>query len=268
MTNNSIFQFFEKAISSDESQQLEFIRRIPEILSASPQNWIISKFLPFLVSWLPKNNEKVLLTLIQYIPQFITTVGSIELVEPLIEAILMTDNQEIEKQLISPLLKFESDPTSLNFITLLSNSQYDCVRSFVPLIIDLAGGDEGKRKILPSLAYDPSFRVRKASIKIIESISNEDLACQIALTFIIDANARIRAYIPIVSTKRSFYKAHILPIIQNDLDWSVRASVARELPKCSELEPAIQSCIALAADKDWQVRYFVLKSLLNFHNHS
>lgn len=261
MANNPAILLFEKAISSDENQQLEFIRRIPDILTSFPQNWIISKFLPFLVNWLPKNNEKMLLTLIQYVPQFITTVGSIEISEPLIEALLMSENQEIEKQLISPLLQFKNDPTCHNFIELLTSSPYDSVRSFVPLIIDLAGDDDGKREILPSLAYDSSFRVRKASLQITESIANEDLACQLAYTFMNDTHSQIRAHIPIVSTHRPFYKVHILPKLYEDPDWSVRASVARELTKCTDTESAIQYCITLAADKVWQVRFFALKSL-------
>ena len=263
MANNSAVQLFEKAISSDESQQLEFIRRIPEILNVFPQTWIVSKFLPFLINWLPKNNEKMLLTLIQHVPQFITTVGSIKAVGPLIEAILMSENQKIEKQLISPLMQFKNDPTCNEFIDFLTSSRYDCVRSFVPLIIKLASIDENcKKNILPSLVYDPSFRVRKASLQIVESIPNQEFATNYAYTFTNDSHSGIRAHIPIVLSHLPFYPIHILPKIQEDPDWLVRASVAHELVKCINTESAIKSCISLAADKVWQVRYFAIKSLL------
>lgn len=262
MASNSIQQYFEKAISSEENQQLEFVRQIPEILTTFQQSWIFSKFLPFFVSWLPKNNEKIILAVIQYIPQFVTALGSILSVEPLIEAVLLSDNPEIVKQLIPILTQFENDPTCYKFIKLLSKSQYDCVRSFVLLILNLAH-EEGKRKLLKKLVYDFSFRVRQASLQVIESTSNEELACKIVISIADDSHTRIRAFIPIVSSHRPFYVAHILPKIQNDLDWSVRASIARELVKCPDVESAIKSCFSFVSDKVWQVRLFAIKSLIS-----
>ncbi|OHT15464.1 hypothetical protein TRFO_14083 [Tritrichomonas foetus] len=290
MNSNHIFQLFEKATSSDEMQQLEFIHRITEIISVFPQSWIITKFLPFLTSWLPKNNEKVLSALISVIPQLAAASGSIALLAPLIESILISDNKEVSKQLIHPLIQCshrnDTDLNSINqhqnssnssnqnpssqnpqsssfqLITQLTQSPYDCVRAFVPQIINLAGNDDNKRAILPSLVYDTSFRVRTASAKLIGSKISEDLACQVALTFVDDSHSRIRAFIAVVSSPRPFYVTHILPKLACDSDWSVRASVAQELVHCVDKDVSIQFCLNLASDLVWQVRLCAMRSLL------
>ena len=261
MAANQIFQLFDKATSPDESQQLEFVRRIPEILASFNQNWIITKFIPFLENWLPKDNEKILSALIINIPQIVSAVGSIFNVCPIIEQILIADNQDIVKQLLPVIMQFEHDPTCFQFVAQLIVNEYDCVRAFVPLIINLAGNDENKSKIFPSLTYDPSFRVRVATAKIINSNINDDLGIQTALTLIEDNHPKIRAFIPVVATPRQFYGIYILPKIVSDFDWSVRASVAQELIHCTDFDIAVQYCMTLAADPVWQVRLCALKSL-------
>lgn len=258
----AISQLFENAISQNENSQIEFIHGIPEILKVFPQAWIASKFLPFLVNWLPKNNPTIMSTLLPLIPDIANASGSLLPSAPLVEAILLSDNVEIAKQLTPILLQCSYLPHCLEFITQLSQSTYDCVRSYIPSIINLAGSDDSKRSILPTLVFDSSFRVRMEVLKYAQATTSEELSHQVAITLIKDFHSQIRSLIPVLCSQQQFYVSHILPKIHADPDWSVRMNVAKELIRCTDFESALKYCLILVRDDVWQVQYWAFKSLI------
>ncbi|OHT04452.1 hypothetical protein TRFO_06357 [Tritrichomonas foetus] len=260
-TANSVFELFDLAISSEESHQLEFVNHIPDILTTFEKDWLRTNFLPFLVTWLPNNNIKIVKALLPFIPQIASSVGGLEDISPLVESILSSDNPEIRKSLAPLLTKIHHDPTSKAFLSNLTKSSYDCVRAFVPSIITLVGNENYQRDLVGPLVYDVSFKVRFATAKLIKSLKSQTLAYQIALTLTDDLHAQIRAVIPVASAKRSFLITHITPKLMADHDWSVRASVAQQLVHCKEHKEALKHCVTLAGDGVWQVKLCALRSI-------
>lgn len=273
---NPIFSLFDKATSNKQDQQLEFVSHIPDILQTFPKEWIENQFIPFLTSWVPVNDSKVVSALIPFVPQIAISVGSLELISSLVEAIVSGGNKENNKELSSLILKMkisrsnsksESSPQSINssscvsFLTKLSDSDFDCVRAFVPSLIPILRRDEQQKSIVTNLVYDESFLVRLEVAKLILRLKSDTLSSQIAVTLVGDHEGQIRAIVPIVSSKKQFYINSILPKLVSDVDWSVRTSVAKELVNNKSYDTTLNSSITLANDKVWQVKLCALRSM-------
>lgn len=278
MSNTANFDFtiFDKAISPKQDQQLEFVSHIPDILSTFPNEWIEGQFVPFLTSWLPINDSKIVSALIPFVTQIAFSINSLESLSPLVEAIVSGNIKDNNKELASQISKIKisrsttsskSDSQSitslslLSFLTKLAGSRFDCVRAFVPPLISSLKRDEQQKTIVTSLVYDPSFHVRLEIAKIIPKLKSDTLSSQVAVTLANDPEGQIRSIVAIISVKKSFFISNVLPKLISDDDWSVRASVAQELSNNKSYDLTLGNCITLAKDKVWQVKLCALRSM-------
>ena len=256
-----VLSLFEKATSPEPSKQAEFAENLPEIISFFPQEFIRTKFIPFLVDWLPANDGPVRSTVSGHITQIAKSSGSIFHCSRLIEKIVSADSKETNKRLSRDILSFRGEHHASKLLLSLTKSKYDCVRAFVPSIIEIIEDEDSQRTIVTQLVYDVSFRVRFAAAKLIKTLPSLALACQIAVTLMDDQQGQIRAVIPVASAKRQFLVSHVIPNLEIDHDWAVRASVASELVHCKERDEALKCATKLADDGVWQVKLCAMRSM-------
>lgn len=252
----------EKALSPDEAQQLEFASKIDLVVKSFPPKFVQQELFPFLATWVPRNNKIIVSTLCSNVDKLASVQGAFISLAPVVESFLSSENQENAKIVRDKLLsigKVQSIDAN-GFLKRLAQSPLDFVRSFVPSIISLLSSDEDKKAIYSILAYDVSFKVRTAVCISIPKLSI-DLAKQVAISLLKDNHSRIKALLPVVCSKTSFFFEVIAPTLVEDHDWSVRASVAKELVNAKDSKEALRFCCLLIEDSVWQVILCALKSL-------
>lgn len=263
-STNEIFSLFDKAISPQETEKLEFIKQIPVILKAFSPQWICDQFIPFLTLWIQPNNEKIVLAFIPFINQIIYTVQSFEDVSELIEMILKSDIKTVKKLLSKELLNCkqnisretqkEIDQSNyFRFFSHLIDSKFDSVRSFIPSIISILTSEELQSSIINSLISDQSFHVRFETGKLMNKIV-ENLALDLALKCLKDSNSPIRSIVALINADRKYYAQKLLPILIKDSDWQVRVSIIQTIKSMSNFDLSLTTSINMTNDSVWQVK--------------
>jgi len=260
MTASTAIRLIEKALSPDETQQFEFASRFELVLTAFPPKVVISELYPFLATWIPRNNERIVKALSEKVDKMVSVKGSIVAFAPVLESLLASENKQIAAILKAKLKAYKPEGDVFSFFKRLLASPLDFVRAFVPQITHLVLNPEEKKQIYSSISYDSAYKVRFASIISIPTLDAE-LAQQVATTFCNDAHSRIRSLLPVVCSCLPFWLTAIAPILQVDHDWSVRASLAKELVKCQDCNAALALAVKLTEDNVWQVTLCALGSV-------
>ena len=253
---------FEKALTQDENQQLEFASRIDQIVSAFPPKIVSQEIYPFLAAWIPRNSQKIVSTLCSKVDKLASVTDAFVALAPVVESLLASENAANAKVLKEKLLTVKGTPglNANGFLKRLASSPLDFVRSFIPRVISLLSSDEDQRAIFSTIAFDHAFKVRFSVCLAIPRLP-EELAKQVAISLQADSNSRIKALLPVVCMKSSFWFTSLAEQLTNDHDWSVRASVAKELVNATDTESALKYCCQLIEDNVWQVIYCALTSL-------
>ena len=260
MKNASVAELFEKATSRDEPLHAEFASRIPEVLGAFQPGWVEKHLLPFLVTWVPRNNARVLLCLVGSIPQILAAASSPASVAPLLEAILASDNTQVAFELFQTLAHKSNGCPMADVVKAIMESRYDCVRKFaVRFLAELPPGEE-RRGLARTLAHDASFDVRLAVCLAIADFDDE-LAPSVVHALVGDRSARLRATLVGVCVQRAWFVSSVARVLASDADWSVRAAVAMNVGMCKDAEKGAAVAKRLSSDGVIQVRLCALRSL-------
>jgi hypothetical protein len=251
---------FDLAVRPDELSQLNFISSIPTILSAFPQEWISSKFLPFLTKWLPPNNSKLATAILSTLGSLVQA-SSFEAVAPLLEVLFSAADPTRTAALSSILLSLPADPTAGSCLKRLSQSNWDAVRAAVPQLLGVLKSDEEKLGIFSLLIGGSSpFKVRCAVAQSVTGLS-DGLALSVVEKLLAEASTRIRGLIPVVAAPRAFFLGSVASRLAVDHDWAVRASLASALVNVGDPIGAIKVGVALVNDGVYQVKLCAVRSL-------
>ncbi|EAY02936.1 hypothetical protein TVAG_040860 [Trichomonas vaginalis G3] len=260
MSASAAMKLFEKAISLDEAQQMEFASKIDIIIDTFPPKFISTEFYPFLTTWIPKNNLKIVRILADKVNKMISVNESLVAFAPVLETILASENQEISKRIKTNLKSVTLGGDALGFFKKLVSSPIDYVRAFCAQILFLLQPIEEKVVICQSLICDPAFKVRFALASIIATLP-VDLANNVAKAFCSDSSSRIKAFLPVVCAPLPFFFTSVVPALISDHDWYIRASIAKEVSRAKDIATAINVAYPLTEDSVWQV---VLSALTSF----
>ena len=264
---STIIRLFEKALSPDEAQQYEFASKVEQILTTFPPKFISQEFFPFLANWIPKNSPKIVPLLCTKVDKLASVPEAFPALALVIESLLASENRENSRIVKNALLtcKGKSGLDSFSFIKRLASSPYDVVRSFAPRVISLLNTTEEQRQIFSSLAFDPAYKVRFAVCLQIPNLS-EELGKQVAISMLKDNSSRIKALLPVVCCKCSFWFSSLAEELSNDHDWSVRASVAKEIVNSQDTVSAAKYACKLIEDSVWHVVLCALNTLTQILN--
>jgi HEAT repeat protein len=253
---------FDKAITQDETQQLEFATKIGQFISTFQTKFIAQEVYPFLATWIPRNNDSIVSALCENIDKFAAIKEAFVELAPVVESLLASEKTKNANTIKQKLLSVKGIPndSANGFIKYLSSSPIDFVRGFTPSVISLLSSEADIKALFTLLAFDSAFKVRMAVCISIPKLP-EVLCNQVAITLLKDSHSRIKAFLPVVCTKQSCYFVALAPTLAADHDWSVRASVAKELINSDDLNEALKFCCMLIEDNVWQVVLCALKSL-------
>lgn len=255
----------KRGFSETEEGKAVFARSVSLISTNMSPEWNRKQFIPFLTDWLNFNNE----FLTSVIASQITTLGikceGIAFVSPLISLIICARNKVATKLIEQSVAQFKEDKTFPWLIDILAQSEFDDIRSFVPRIIHFLPDQEKKIQVLTKLATDPSFCVRMSVLKYL-SKQEVDVAKQISQKMINDKSEKLRSYIAAATVKFSFWISSILPTLEKDQAWQVRASAASQLVNWSMLSAVVPVAVRLAHDPSWEVKLIALRSLSSILN--
>lgn len=259
MTASAAMSLFEKAVSPDENSQLEFAFNVDVIMRSFPAKFISQEFFPFLATWIPRNNTKIVGAIAQKVDVLASVPDAVVSFAPVVESLLASENKQVSKIIRGKLMASGLGGDRLSFFRRLTSSPLDFVRAFVPSILTLLPSIDDKRTICSSLIYDTAFKVRFAACSVIPALPI-DLGQQIALSLCNDPSSFIKSFLPVVCTPMPFWFS-IVPHLVNDHDWSVRASLAKELTKAVDISNALLFATQLTEDSVWQVNLCALNSI-------
>lgn len=252
-------KLFEKAISLDESQQMEFASKIDLIIETFPPKFIATEFYPFLVTWIPKNNLKIVRLVVEKIDKMIMVPEAIVSFAPVLESILSSENQEIAKKIKEKIKPLTLAGDVLSFFKRLASSSIDFVRAFAAQILHLLPSVDEKVIICQALIFDPAYKVRFSAASVINSLPT-DIAQKVAVSLCSDSSARIKAYLPVICAPQPFFFTSVVSNLISDHDWYVRASIAKEVCRAKDIQTAITYAFQLSEDSVWQVILCALNS--------
>ena len=255
-----VADLFKKATAHDESLQLEFANRLPELLNAFQGSSVEKQLIPFLVAWLQKNNTRILSSVLNSISQLVTSCGSITSVAPIIESLLASDSPTIADELEQILAHVVKEEDLLPLLKTLMTSQYDCVRKFIVRFLSGLSPTEDRRNLVRTLARDDSFEVRVTLCWALVDF-DDDLALLAVHTLITDKTTRVKVTLARTCNQRSWFVASIARALVADPDWAVRAAIATHLGGISDAEKACAVARRLMKDSVIQVRLCALRSL-------
>ena len=242
--DKSVFRLITAALDPNEATQAQFAANIPTVISPFPASLIRDQFLPFIVTWLPRNNKGITLNVATHLPVIIKASGGIAPVAPLVEALISSEDEKTIQQVSQALSEYKGDAMIDELITRLQLSPFDPVRAMVK---------------------DKAFLVRFAVAEFLPSLPVNDRMV-IAQALIKDPQSRIRAYLPVVCTALpSFFEDIATPLL-TDHDWSVRASLASQVVKAQDHAQAATICTKLVGDGVWMVKLCALQSLTKLLN--
>lgn len=257
--NNQMNHLFEKAISQDVALQYEFSQSLPEILSAYPTKFITKELFPFLTVWIPRNDEKIVTSISEITDKLVSIDGAILPFATVLESLLASENKSVAQIIKNKLLNINISGDIEGFFRRLCKSPLDFVRAFVPQIFHLLKDETVMKNIFEQLVTDSSFKVRFACCAVIPKLPIE-IAKVVATTLCNDAVSRIKSLLPIVCFDKPFMFTSIAPVLIEERDWAVRASLAKEISRCDD--PSVLPLIVrLIDDEVWQVSLCALKSL-------
>jgi hypothetical protein len=256
LMTETVSRLFQKAVSGDGIQQLEFVKGIPMLLSMFPPDWVSTHLVQFLTLWLPLSNDPLINATLSNLSLVLMSIGAISPLAPLAELLLSSDNSNSTRVFIELVTSSLFDNTLTAFVTRLSDSLYDPARAFVPQVVYLLPSDSAKMQIFEKALVDRSFKVRSACARSISDLS-DSLARHVASFLQCDPHPRVRATVPAVAACRPFFLdiLNTHPILASDADWSVRAAVASGLTQSPAPHGALVVLARLISDAVWQVNY-------------
>jgi hypothetical protein len=258
----AVSRLFHKALSDDGSQQLEFVKGIPTLLSVFPSDWISTRLIPFLALWLPLSDDALISATLSTLSLVLSSTGSIDPLAPLVELLLSSDNANASRVVVELVTSSLFDDTLTLFVHRLADSLYDPVRAFVPQVVYLLPSDETKMQIFKKALVDRSFKVRYACARAIADLS-DSLARHIASVLQCDSHPRVRGVLPGLAACRPFFLGvlNTHPSLANDPDWAVRAAVASGLVQSPAPHSALVVLGRLISDGVWQVQLCAYRSI-------
>jgi hypothetical protein len=191
----AVSRLFEKALSGDASQHLEFVKGIPMLLSLFPPDWVATRLLPFLALWLPLSDDALISATLSTLSLVLASAGAIEPLAPVVELVLSSDNANASRVVVELVTSSLFDDTLSAFVNRLADSLYDPVRAFVPQVVYLLPSDEAKMQIFGKALVDRSFKVRSACARSIAELS-DSLARHVASALQSDPHPRVRSAPP------------------------------------------------------------------------
>lgn len=265
--SSDITHLITLAIDTNENSQIQFADGVTQIVEAFPPKIINEQFLPFLVNWLPRNNQIIASSIVDAIPAISEAAGGISKLVELIDALISSENNDICSKVFKTIedLKGDNDDEVVLIVKRIAKSKYDLVRKYAIKLLDLVESNDTKAEICLQLASDTAFLVRIAVAEYIPKMDEKN-AENIARELMVDHHARIRAYLPIACSKMGFFYSLIVEKFINDKDWSVRASLANNLVDANDHVQSCKVVTKLISDKIWQVKLCALRTLTSLLN--
>ncbi|OHT05919.1 hypothetical protein TRFO_26202 [Tritrichomonas foetus] len=258
--DKQIIRLIGAALDPNEATQIQFAANVNAVIAPFSPGVIRDQFLPFIVTWIPKNNKTITLHIATHLIEIVKAAGGLAPVSPLIEALISSEDPKTLDQIASSLSSYQGDPMIDELITRLLLSAFDPVRAFIPQLLPIASSDSSRLRFCQTMVRDKAFLVRFALAEYLPKLSLNDMQV-IAQSLIQDPQSRIRAYLPVVCTPiPSFFKDIATPLL-SDHDWSVRASLATQVVKAQDHEQAALIATKLIGDGVWQVKLCALQSL-------
>lgn len=258
--SSNVASLISSALDTDENAQLRFAQNIPEVLKPFQPSIIRDQFIPFLTTWLPPNNHKIVRAVIISLPDIIKASGSLSSLSPLIEVLVAGEDDGVQEHIVRSLQEYRGDAMIDQLISRLRVSKYDIVRVFITKLLPISSTDSFRLKECQSLISDESFLVRFSVASLLPKLTTTD-AQNLSNILVKDSQARIRAYLPAILSKFSFYFETIANVLLKDPDWSVRASLATYLTDTTDHVKASRFVVQLLSDRVWQVKLCALKTL-------
>lgn len=256
----AVNRLISAALDPSEVTQAQFAANIPTVIAPFSPTQIRDSFLPFLTTWLPKNNKTITQHVANHLSEIVRAAGGLAPASQLIEALISSEEPNTLNKVAESLKVYKNDPMIDELITRLLLSQYDTVRLFIPKLLPITSSEAVRLKFCQTLARDKAFLVRFSLAEYLPSLSDKDIQ-QISQILIQDPQNRIRAYLPVACHKLpTFFKDIATPLLK-DSDWSVRASLATQVVNAQDHEQAAQIATELVSDNVWQVKLCALQSL-------
>ncbi|EAX91556.1 hypothetical protein TVAG_410690 [Trichomonas vaginalis G3] len=265
MSVASAITLFEKAVTQDESSQYEFACNVEKILTSFPPKFIAEEFYPFMATWIPRNNARIVKTLAEKVDKMAAISEAIVSLAPVVESLLAAENVAIAKIILQKIRTVKLGGDVMGFFKRLASSPLDFVRAFVAKIIMLLKSNDDVKNLSAALICDPAFQVRFSMCSVIPKLQ-PDLAKDVASYACSDSNSRVKSFLPVICSKLPFFFNDIVTPLLLDHDWAVRASLARELANSTDDTKSLTYCIQLIKDSVWQVVLCALTSLTTILN--
>ncbi|KAK8884000.1 hypothetical protein M9Y10_043103 [Tritrichomonas musculus] len=256
----AVNRLISAALDPSEVTQAQFAANIPTVIAPFSPAQIRDSFLPFLTTWLPKNNKTITQNVANHLNAIVKAAGGLAPSAGLIEALISSEEPNTLNKIVESLSAFKNDPMIDELITRLLLSQYDTVRSFIPKLLPISSSEASNLKFCQTLARDKSFIVRFALAEYLPSLPDKDMQ-QVSQILIQDPQLRIRAYLAVACIKLPTFFKDIAPSLLKDIDWSVRASLATQVVSALDPEQAASIATKLVDDNVWQVKLCALQSL-------
>lgn len=248
------------SISRDSKERLAFARKIAELCQMLAPDAVRLQLLPFIIDWVDLTDEVIIYTVANQVIYLAIRMGGIGFASPLIMHLLTSQNKLVRVKLTEQILKFKDDATAFQFMNAMVRSVYDSVRSFVPKVVNILSSQKDIQTVLLHLTSDKTFAVKRA---VLESLVNQEpeTAKLVAVQMLDDLDDKIRSFISSATIKFPFWTSSLLPRLENDPSWRVRASIAAQSVNCVVLTPVLPSLYRLTKDPSWEVRLITLRTI-------
>lgn len=264
--NSDITQLVALATDASESAQMQFAGGIAQIAQALPPPIVTGQLIPFIVSWLPRNNAAVAAAAAGALPELRAAAGGAAPLGELIEALVASERRAVCERVLDAVARMQCDDAEVaQLAKCVARSRFDGVRVFAVRLLDLARGSGAKAEVCLELARDGAFLVRMAVAERIPQLDEAD-AERVARELMGDLHARIRAYLPVACAQKGFFYGLIAEQLAGDPDWSVRASLANSTMSTRDRARACAVVTKLISDRVWQVKLCALRALTDLLN--
>jgi HEAT repeat protein len=147
----------------------------------------------------------------------------------------------------------------IGLLEALSDVSFDSVRRILPQLLVQSDNPQLILDTCHVLANDRSFIVRYALAESIPQFPH-DTATAVARILSRDNHSRIRGFLAYNLAIHPYY-FDVTGDLVDDLDWSVRASLASAVARATDLDRASSLCAKFISDGVWQVQLSALRSL-------
>lgn len=258
--DSEVSQLVSAAVSGSEQGQNSFADKISTVLKSFSANQVRDQLVPFLVSWLPCNNRKAVLSIATHMSEICESAGGLRPVAGLIEKIAAVEDKQATEKLYDAIKRYKGDEMIEELVKALVPSKFDAVRRFAVEVVELAPKDAFIEQTCSTLAQDRAFLVRDAVGRVIKRVKPE-IAAKLVPILVKDPNSRIRGFLAVDLADQPYFFDLVVGPLSADLDWSVRAALATSLGKTKEIAKAAPVCGKLIKDGVWQVILCALRSL-------